>query len=197
MKMKAAVLVSILIFAALCVAQTRSSASSSTNSPNPAAASATTQVKIDPAKEADIRQLLKLMGAGDLAMQTMGQMEKSIKPLLTRSLPPGDYRDKLVDLFLEKFHSKIDAAGMVDIVVPVYDKYLDASEVKSLIQLYQTPIGQKLMSVLPKLTAEAQAAGEQWGRELGRQCMEEVLAENPDMQKAMEQARQNAQARQP
>lgn len=197
MKIKAAVLASILLCAALCMAQTRTSASSATTSPDLASSSATTQVKIDPAKEADIRQLLKLMGAGDLAMQTMGQMEKSIRPLLTKSLPPGDYRDKLVDLFLEKFHSRINAAGMVDIVVPVYDKYLDGSDVKSLIQLYQTPVGQKLMSVLPKITAEAQAAGEQWGQQLGRQCMEEVLAENPDMQKAIEQARQNAQARQP
>src|SRR5262245_61606994 len=76
--------------------------------PDPQAASASkassaTQSKIDPAKEADIRKLLDLVGTKALVSQTIDSMSKSIKPLLTNSLPPGQYREKLVDLFFAKF----------------------------------------------------------------------------------------------
>ncbi|HZR64505.1 MAG TPA: DUF2059 domain-containing protein [Terriglobales bacterium] len=192
MRITSIVVVSAMFWAATCNSQTQPQASS-TNDPHPSTSSSTgAAAKIDPVKEADIRQLLKVMGAGDLGMQTMNQMEKGIRPLLTKSLPPGDYRDQLIELFFEKFHSKINSGGMVDLVVPIYDKYFDDGDIKSLIQLYQTPVGQKLVTTLPKITAESQAAGEQWGRELGRDSMLEVLQEHPELQKAMEAARKNA-----
>jgi uncharacterized protein len=153
--------------------------------------------KIDPAKEADIRQLLKIMNSGELAIQTINGMEKSMKPLLTRALPDGDYRDKLVDLFYEKFHSKINSNQMVDLIVPVYDKYLSDEEIKFLVQIYETPIGQKLVTVLPKIMAESRAAGENFGQQLGRQCMLEVLTEHPDLEKAMQEAKKSTPAHQP
>ena len=197
MKITAIALLTLTLSAAICHAQAHSSTGNGSDFRPASANSAATPSTIDPAKEADIRQLLKIMGAGDLAMQVMGQLEKNMKPLITKSLPPGDYREKLVDLFMQKFQSKIDSGKMVDLVVPVYDKYLDDGEVKSLTQLYQTPIGQRLLSVMPKITAESQAAGEQWGRELGRESMVEVLGEHPDLEKALEQATRNAQAQQP
>jgi hypothetical protein len=76
------------------------------------------QAKIDPAKEADIRKLLELAGTKALVSQTMESMSKSIKPLLTNSLPPGDYREKLVDLFFAKFTAKADVQHLLDLAVP-------------------------------------------------------------------------------
>ena len=149
--------------------------------------------KIDPAKEADIRQLLTLMGTGSLAGQTMDNMEKSIRPLMTKALPPGDYRDKLVELFFVKFHSKRDSKALTDMAVPVYDKYYSDEEIKGLIQFYGTPLGQKMLTVLPKMMGELQKAGGEWGEDLGRQCMLEVLAEHPDLAKALDQAKKEQQ----
>ena len=42
--------------------------------------------------------------------------------------------------------------------------------------------------VLPKVMAELQAAGQKQGEELGRQSMMEVLAEHPEMEKALQAA---------
>ena len=116
-------------------------------------------------------------------------MSTSLKPLMTQALPAGDYRDQLVDLFFAKFQSKVDTRQLLDQIVPLYDKYLSAQEVKDLIQFYQSPLGQKTVKVMPKLTAEAQDIGRKWGEGLGRQSMIEVLTEHPELEKAMENAK--------
>jgi uncharacterized protein len=157
--------------------------------PTPAAAAAG---KIDPAKEADIRKLLELVGTKALFVQSMDGMSKSMKPMLTNSLPPGDYREKLVDLFFNKFSSKMDVQHLLDLAVPIYDKHFSHQEVRSLIDFYQTPLGQKTVSTLPMLTAELQEEGRKWGESLGRDSMQEVLAEHPDLLEAMTAAQKSS-----
>ncbi len=146
------------------------------------------QSPIDPAKEADIRHLLEVTGARSLASQTMANMENSIKPMMTNALPPGEYRAKLIDLFFTKFQAKLDTQHLVDLAVPIYDRYLSDDDIKGLTQFYQTPLGQKTLTVLPKLLGECQEAGRKWGSGVGRQAMLEVLAEHPELEKAMEDA---------
>lgn len=157
-------------------------------------ANATAATKIDPAKEADIRRLLDLAGTKALVVQTMDSMSKSIKPLLTNSLPPGEYREKLVDLFFAKFSAKADVEHLLDLAVPVYDKNFSHQEIRSLIEFYQTPLGQKAIATLPKVTTEMQEQGRKWGEDLGRQCMVEVLSEHPELADALNNAQSNAQA---
>ena len=154
----------------------------------------TTQAKIDPAKEADIRKLLELAGTKALVSQTMDSMSKSIKPLLTNSLPPGDYREKLVDLFFAKFTAKAEVQHLLDLAVPVYDKNFSHQEIRSLIEFYQTPLGQKAIATLPKVTAEMQELGRKWGEDLGKQCMVEVLSEHPELADALNVAAQSTQS---
>jgi hypothetical protein len=150
------------------------------------------QAKIDSAKEADIRRLLEVTGVKALATQTIDSMQKSIKPLLANSLPPGEYREKLIDLFFERFSSKADLQHLLDLAVPIYDKYLSHEEIKGLIQFYETPLGRKTISVLPALSEELRTEGEKWGQGLGRESMREVLAEHPDLAAALEAASKKA-----
>jgi hypothetical protein len=144
--------------------------------------------QIDKEKAADIRKLLDLVGVRDLVAQSFGGTTEQIRPLVTNSLPPGAYREKLVDLFFAKFQSKIDMDQFLNLAVPIYDKYFTHDEIKALNVFYQTPLGQKSITVLPKLTGELQTAGQKWGADLGRESMREVLAEHPDLAAAMEAA---------
>jgi hypothetical protein len=153
----------------------------------------TPQPKIDPAKEADIRQLMDVAGTKALMAQMMGTMETSIKPMLSNAFPPGDYREKLIDLFIAKFKSQGNLQQLLDLIVPIYDKYFSDKEIKDLIQYYRTPLGQKTIEVMPKLFAESQEAGRKWGEALGRQSMIDVLAEHPEFKKAMEDAKDPAE----
>ena len=85
---------------------------------------APTETKIDPGKEAAIRKLIALSGGMNLANQMMDGMQKTLRPMLSNSFPPGDYRDKLIDLFFENFRAKANSQFMEDITVRAYDKYL-------------------------------------------------------------------------
>jgi uncharacterized protein len=154
----------------------------------PAPVAQTAEKKVDPSKEADIRKLLELTGATTSMELTMQNMEKNIKPMLANSLPPGDYRDKLVTLFFERFHSKMDMQKLLDLAVPIYDKYYSAEDIQGLIQFYQTPLGQKTVKALPSLMGELTEAGQKMGQDAGRVSMLEVLAEHPELEKAMEDA---------
>jgi len=151
--------------------------------------------KIDPLKEKDIRKLLELTHAGATAMQTIKNMEGSMHPVLEHSLPAGEYREKLINLFFEKFNSKISAEQMVDLIVPVYDKYFSDQEIKDLIAFYQTPTGQKMSSVQTQLAADLLKSGQTFGGMIGRQTMLEILDEHPDIKQALENARPPMQPR--
>ncbi|HEV3483732.1 MAG TPA: DUF2059 domain-containing protein [Candidatus Acidoferrales bacterium] len=157
--------------------------------PPPAVAPAA-QAKIDPAKEADIRRLLEATGTTTLMQQVMDNMQKSLKPVLTNSFPPGEYREKLVDLFFEKFRSKLDTKRLVDLAVIRYDEQFSDDDIKGLISFYETPLGQKAVSALPKLTVELQQDGQALGQQMGRESMIEVLAEHPELAKALQDAGQ-------
>ena len=192
MKCSALVVCTVLLLGMLASAQDLSSDQNQTQNMVAAAKASRVQAKSAEAKEADIRKLLELTHAGALATQTMDGMEGNMRTLMTNAFPPGEYREKLLDLFFDKFHAKRDTQQLIEMAVPVYSKYYSDDEIKQLIQLYETPVGQKMLTTTPKVVAELQAAGQKWGEELGRQSIMEVLAEHPEMEKALENAQRAA-----
>ena len=179
----------VLLLATLCVAQDSSESTADQDSgQSVAAAAAQSRDRLEEAKKADIRQLLEITGAANLATQTMDDMEKTMRPMIAGALPPGEYRDKLVDLFFEKFRAKRSPEHLMDIIVPIYAKYYSDDDIKELIAMYQTPIGRKMLNTLPQIAAESQAAGKAWGEQIGRESMLEVLNEHPDLQTALQNA---------
>jgi len=150
------------------------------------------QSKIDPEKEAAIRQLLFQTGIEITLNQMLGDMEKNLKPMIISSLPPGEYRDGLVDLWFEKFKSKL-GNELFEVAVPVYDRHLSLEEIKGLIQFYGTPLGQKALRLTPLLTGELQEKGEKLGELVGQESMLEVLSEHPDLKKEIEAAEKRSE----
>jgi len=144
--------------------------------------------QIDPAKEADIRQLMDVAGMKDTVARMMSTMEQNMRPMFERSLPPGAYRERLVRLFFEKLHANSDPEHMLDLVVPVYARNLSDDDIKGLIRFYQTPLGRKWVSVQPEVQAEIAPAARSWGEQVGRQSMQEVLEEHPELEEQMKAA---------
>jgi uncharacterized protein len=180
MKIKAALVLLLLISGCF--------ASLSAQQAVPTVPAATTNAQIDPAKVADIRRLLEISGFKSIMMDTLASMSESIRPILVRALPTGEYREKLIDLFFAKFQSNADPKHVLDEAVPVYDKYYSHEEIKGLIKFYESPLGQKTVSVMPQLMSEMREAGRKWGEQLGRESMQEVLKEHPDLDEAMKAA---------
>jgi hypothetical protein len=193
-----ATIVGLLLFASFTLAQTQTPNSPKTAppapsqaGPEPGSATPAGAPAIDPAKEADIRRLLEVAGTQSMMTQVMNNLAKNMKPMLANSLPPGDYRDKLIDLFLEKFMARanVEFPKLADAAIPIYDKYLSDEDIKGLIQYYQTPLGRKTLSVLPMIIAEMQSQGQKLGERIGRESMLQVLADHPELAKEMEEAR--------
>ena len=152
---------------------------------------------IDPSKEADIRKLMDVVGAKSMTTDLMRNMVDNMKPVLSNSLPPGDYRAKLIDLFFDKFlaRANVEFPKLEDSAVSVYDKYLSDEDIKGLIQFYQTPLGQKTLTVLPKIVVEMQQNGQKLGQQIGQESMMEVLSEHPDLAKQLDEAGKAAGSR--
>jgi hypothetical protein len=156
--------------------------------PQAADQSSSAAVQIDPAKEAAIHKMFEVMDMTKMMQETVAGMSSSIKPVLLSSLAPGEYREKLVDLFFQRFQSKFKAEKLIELAIPVYAKYYTTEEIEGLTAFYKTPLGKKTLSVMPQTVIEMQMAGNKMGEELGRQSMLEVLAEHPDLSKALEDA---------
>jgi hypothetical protein len=152
------------------------------------AASANSASRIDPAKEAAIRNMFEIMGTTKMMQQVLTGMSANMKPMLMSSLPAGEYREKLADLFFQKFQSKLRMQQLLELAIPIYDKYFSKEEIAGLTRFYQTPLGQKALSVLPQTLVEMQTASTKLGEKLGQEAMLEVLNEHPDLKKALEDA---------
>lgn len=194
MKVIAGVVCGVLVLGAFSVAQDAPSASDQGSDQSIAGAAAASRARVQDqeAKRADIRRLLELTGAVNMANQSMDGMESSVKTLMSGSLPPGEYRDQLLDLFFQKFRAKRDTNQLIELVIPIYDKYYTHDDIRALIAFYETPVAKKMVAVLPKVVQESQTAGLKWGGDLGRQCMLEVLGEHPELQRALLEAKKNA-----
>ncbi len=184
---RAALLASFLLLCLYAEGQSPSSPEATPPKPAPEATTAA-PANIDSATEADIRQLLKLSGAEQMMLRTMSQMATTMKPLMTSALPPGDYREKLVDLYFAKFLSKDLSGAVLNLSVPLYAKYFSDAEIRELIAFYQTPVGRKLVSVNPQLLNDVHQGALFLGQKLGAECIREVIAEHPELIKQAQDA---------
>ena len=57
---------------------------------------------------------------------------------------------------------------------PIYHKYLTLEETKGLIKFYETPLGKKVISVMPKMTQEGMQAGQIWGQFISEKLQKRV-----------------------
>jgi hypothetical protein len=109
-------------------------------------------------KETKIRNLLKITKTDELAIQSMDQMISMFKS------SNADVNTK----FWDDFKKEVDVNSLIDLIVPIYDKYYSETEIEELTAFYNSPIGKKTIDTLPKLTQESMVAGQQWGMEMGQ-----------------------------
>jgi uncharacterized protein len=145
-------------------------------SPGASSPSAPTQADKDQAeKRAEIRQLIVLTGAANVSADALRQI---IAPL--RSGFP-----QVPDEFWDTFTKEVRSDELIDLVVPIYDKYYTRAEIHDLTTFYQSPVGQKTIKVLPKLSADAIDAGQEWGRTVADRAMRKLHDKGYDKSSSM------------
>ncbi|HEY5762958.1 MAG TPA: DUF2059 domain-containing protein [Rhodocyclaceae bacterium] len=128
--------------------------------------------EIDPGKRALIDRLMEQTGqsAAVVGKQYADLFVREIDELLKQANPGVNPR--VFDIMREEVGLTIeDELGghgtFMDTMYPVYDLHFTADELRQMIAFNSTPLGQKMLRVLPQVTQEGMAAGQTWGRTLG------------------------------
>lgn len=129
------------------------------------------------AKRSDIKRLMEMTGSTNIAKQFAAAISQQMFRTLKAARP--DIPDRALAIIdrelLVLFSERLSApGGLVDEVIPVYDKYFSHAEIQELIAFYQTPVGRKAILVLPKVVNDSMLAGQRWGQSLGPEIQKRV-----------------------
>ena len=151
------------------------------------------QTAIDPAKAQNIRRLMELTGSHNLVHQVIEQMMESIR----REMPVGDpeLSDKIFNIYKEEFHKAFTVEKLNGHIIPIYDKHFTGDEVLALIAFYESPVGKKMISALPRILAEVSVVGENLGREVQVSASKRIETEVSPSHKSVPQTRPAARRR--
>jgi hypothetical protein len=116
--------------------------------------------KVDPAKEAAIRHLMDVTETAKLGDNINAFLTDRIRTIMSHNLTP-DQLPKFMDTFSQKFASASSSTAVTDAMVPIYARAFSTEEIQEMTKFYESPVGQKMVKQLPKVTQESQDAGVQ------------------------------------
>jgi uncharacterized protein len=134
---------------------------------------------IDPAKEADIRSLLELVGAKDTLQDAAGNATEQYRQKVIETSTSNDRAQAFVNNYLADFQKKFDANAVNEQLVEIYDKHFSDEEIKGLLEFYGSPLGQKVAAELPKINREVQFATRTASTQAARQAWRDLRADYP------------------
>ncbi|MHA3044068.1 DUF2059 domain-containing protein [Riemerella anatipestifer] len=117
-------------------------------------------------KEDKIRELLDLTGSANLGKQVSTMLLNQYK---SKSAYKG-----ASDAFWDGLEKRIKPEELIDIIIPIYDKYYTEEDVDELIKFYKTPVGKKVISTMPDIYRDSINAGQLWGNKLVKEWIEEL-----------------------
>jgi hypothetical protein len=110
------------------------------------------------------RQLIEMTGGGALGKQVMEQVVQAY-----RTANPG-----IPEEFWTEFMGAVDTKALEDIAVPIYVQNLTVEEMQAAVQFYGSPAGQSIVRKLPVIVQQSMQAGQEWGRQLGRETADRI-----------------------
>jgi hypothetical protein len=136
---------------------------------------------IDPAKEADIRSLMELVGARDLVQDGANTAIEQSREKLLATVPNNEQGQAFVNAFATSYEKRFDVDQVTDQLVTVYDKHYTDDEIKGLLQFYGSPLGQKVAAEMPRINREIQAAVRVAGSKAARESLAEMKKQSPEI----------------
>src|SRR5436190_9577604 len=110
----------------------------------------TQQAPSDNATKEDIDKLFTALHLRDLMQNVMTasmQQSKQIAHETIRKKDPRVTEAELqrMDTFLDNFTKTVDMSGMLDDMIPVYQRHLTKQDVSAMLTFYDSPTGQKIL----------------------------------------------------
>jgi hypothetical protein len=136
---------------------------------------------IDPVKDADIRSLMELVGARDQIQDAVSNSSEQYREKLFATVPNNDKGQAFVTSFIESYQKKFDVDQMTEQLVAIYDKHYTDEEIKTMLQFYGSPVGQKVAAETPKIGREIQVVSRTTGAKAAKDALQALKAQNPEI----------------
>jgi hypothetical protein len=136
---------------------------------------------IDPVKDADIHSLMELVGARDQVQDVVNNSSEQYREKLIATVPNNDKGQAFVNSFIESYQKKFDVDQLTEQLVAIYDKHYTDDEIKTMLQFYGSPVGQKVALEMPKIAREIQAASRATGAKAAKDALQALKAQNPEI----------------
>jgi uncharacterized protein len=134
---------------------------------------------LDSTKEADIRSLMELVGARDAIQDATTRGTEQFRENLIASVPGSDRGQQFVNAFITDYQKKFNPDDMTSQLVAIYDKHFTDDEIKSLLQFYGSPLGQKFAAEMPKIAAETQVVNRTVSTRVAKEVLQDLRRQYP------------------
>ena len=116
-----------------------------------------------PASKEDIEKLFTVLHLRDMmqnVMATSFQQSKEIARETIKKKEPQTTEEQLkrLDAAMDSFVKTLDLSGMLDDMVPVYQRHLTKQDVNAMFAFYDSPTGQKILREQSAMMAESMQA---------------------------------------
>ena len=139
-----------------------------------------------PATKEDVEKLFATMHIREQMHNVMDIMSKQSRQMAQETLKkkvPGITQKDLdrLDDMTNRIQKGMDLEGMMDDMIPVYQRHLTKEDVAAMEAFYRTPTGQKMLREQPQMTAEAMQAVQPRMEKMMSAMMDEVekMAKEP------------------
>jgi hypothetical protein len=146
----------------------------------PAGAPAATAEKVDPEKEKAIRHFMEITGSSKMGDNMTQMMTSQVKSAVSRSMS-GDRLQKFLDDFNQKVGAKSPGAEVDSAEIPIYAQHFSLEDLQGMIQFYESPLGQRIMKVLPEVLQETQQKGQAIERTAALNTLREMSSDYPEV----------------
>ncbi len=151
----------------------------------PAAATPPAADKIDPAKEAAIRHLMDITETSKLGDSVSAYFENRVRSVMSEALGP-DRTSKFMETFSKNLEANVPPGAVVNAMVPIYARAFSMEEIQGLIQFYESPLGQRIVKVMPKVEEDSQNAGLQLGNKATLAALQGMTADYPELKQMLQ-----------
>jgi hypothetical protein len=125
-----------------------------------------------------IDELLDITGAATIGEATSASFIQYFTATIKQSTPDTDPRalELLEEVTNEVVHEKLVVGRGFELLThPIYDKYLTSEELAGLIKFYKTPLGQKIIRVMPAIMQESAQAGWKLGESMRPEIKKKLM----------------------
>lgn len=115
-------------------------------------------------KKTKILEMIALTGVDKIGMQMMDNVINNFR----------NYDKNIPEDFWVEVKKEINSNDLIELYIPIYDKYYTEEDLDNLVKFYKSPTGKKVTSIMPQMMNESMEVGKNWGQQLAKKVVEKI-----------------------